>query len=231
MMKLLFFSFSALVLCMTLSAQKYEPVTVKAGMKVADNFSFSERYRYPEFLPGRVQMKSGVHSDVKVNYDFLTAEVQYLRNKDTLAIANEKELKFISIAQDTFLYDKGLYLEKLSSGAGLTVGLRQYLRLKETLKQDSYGSSSAGSAINSYGSLPSQGNFYKLVANTDMVFQRTLEYYISDTTGEYVPFNKKNTLHLRPGHEAEIKSYLKAKKINFDKIEDLLILADYLRTL
>jgi len=49
------------------------------------------------------------------------------------------------------------------------VVLKQYIKLKETQKQDSYGTTSAGSATNSYGSLPANGNFYKLAANTDLV--------------------------------------------------------------
>jgi hypothetical protein len=199
-------------------------------MKIDDCFPFSERYRYPEFKPGRIQMKTGVYSDTKLNYDFLSAEVQYIRGKDTLLIANKKDLRFVSVAQDTFYCYKGAYFEQLSGGS-VKLLLKQSFKLKETQKQDSYGTTSAGAATNTYGSLPSEGNFYKLTANTDMVFQRTREYYITDPEGGFEYCTKKNILHLWPAHEAELKSYLKSNKVNFSSPDDLIKLTGFITTL
>lgn len=212
-----------------LSAQKYEPVTVRAGMKVVDCFPFNERYRYPEFKAGRITLLNGVVSDKLLNYDFLNGEVEYIRGKDTLAIANTKDIKFISVATDTFYYSRGVYLERISGG-NIKVALRQYIKLKETQKKDSYGTASSGSSTNSYGSLPKEGDFHMLVANEDMVFQRTLEYYISDAAGGFVQFSKKNLMHVYSGQQNALKEYLKSNKISFDKREDLVRLADYLKS-
>ena len=209
-----------LIITASLSAQKYEPVTVKAGMRVVDCFPVNERYRYPEFITGRIWVKSGVYSEAKLNYNFLNSEMEYIRNKDTLVIANKKDIRFIAVGQDTFYYDKGYYLEQIYGGP-FKVVLKQYMKLKETQKQDSYGTTSAGAAMTSYGSLPANGNFYRLTANTDMVFQRTLEYYLSDQNGGFVQYTKKNVMQLFPQHEDKIKAYLKSNKINFDKRDDL----------
>jgi hypothetical protein len=199
-------------------------------MRVVDCFPFSERYRYPEFVTGRIQARNGVYSDTKLNYNFLNGEMEYIRNKDTLAIANRKDIRYIVVAQDTFYYDKGYYME-LVSGGPVKVVLKQYIKLKETLKKDSYGSSSSGSATTSYGTLPSQGNFYKLVANEDMVFQRTLEYYLPDQSGGFVQYTKKNVIQLFPQNEDAIKAYLKSNKIKFDNRDDLIKLSEFLRSL
>lgn len=230
MKKILVFVLYTLIITISLSAQKYEPVTVKAGMKVVDCFPFNERYRYPEFVIGRIQLKNGIYSDTKLNYNFLNGEMEYIKNRDTLAIANTKDIRFVAIAQDTFYYEKGYYME-LISGGPVKVALKQYIMLKETLKKDSYGTSSAGSATNSYGMLPSQGNFFKLIANEDMVFQRTLEYYLSDKSGGFVAFSKKNVRQLFPKHKASTKTYLKSNKVDFAKRDDLIRFADYLKTL
>ena len=113
MKKIILLICSILTLYGSFSAQKYEPVTVKAGMRVVDCFPFNERYRYPEFITGRIWVKSGVYSEAKLNYNFLNSEMEYIRNKDTLAIANKKDIRFIVVAQDTFYYDKGYYLEQI----------------------------------------------------------------------------------------------------------------------
>jgi hypothetical protein len=215
---------------LSLFSQKYEPVTVRAGMKVVDCFPFNERYRYPQFLNGRIQLTNGVSADKVLNYDFLTGAIEFIKGKDTLAITNGKDIRHIVIDADTFYYYKGGYLELISGGA-VKIALRQYIKLKETQKKDTYGTSSSGSATTSYGSLPAGGDFHMLVANEDMVFQRTLEYYISDPEGGFDMFNKKNVLHLYPQHEDKIKAYLKANKVNFDLKEDLLRFAGFLETL
>jgi hypothetical protein len=230
MKKIVFLICSFLTLTGSLSAQKYEPVTVKAGMRVVDCFPFNERYRFPEFVTGRIQVKRGIYSDTKLNYNFLSGEMEYIRDKDTLAIANKKDIRFVAVAQDTFYYANGYYLEKIYDGP-FKVFLKQYMKLKETQKQDSYGTTSAGAAMNSYGSLPANGNFYKLTANTDLMLQRTLEYYISDQSGGFVQYTKKNVMLLFPQHEDKIKAYLKSNKVNFDKRDDLIRLAGYLSAL
>jgi len=230
MKKILVFVFHILIINISLSAQKYEPVIVKAGMRVVDCFPFTERYRYPEFVIGRIQLKSGVYSDTKLNYDFLNGEMEYIKNKDTLAIVNKKDIRFVVVAQDTFYYDKGYYLELISGGTVKAV-MKEYIKLKETQKQDSYGTSSSGSATTSYGSLPVGGNFYMLTANEDMVFQKTREYYLSDQSGGFVSYNKKNVIQLFPQHEDAIKAYIKSNKIKFDNRDDLIRLAGYLSAL
>jgi hypothetical protein len=230
MKKIVLLICSIVILYCSLSAQKYEPVTVKAGMRVVDCFPFNDRYRYPEFVTGWIRVKNGVLSDTKLNFNFLSGDMEYIRSKDTLVIANKKDVRFIAIAQDTFYYDKGFYLEQIYGGP-LKVVLKQYIKLKETQKQDSYGTTSAGAAMTSYGSLPSNGNFYRLTANTDMMFQRTLEYYLSDQSGGFVQFTKKNVMQLFPQQEDKIKAYLKSNKVNFDKRDDLIRFAGYLSAL
>ena len=230
MKKVVFFICYMLIINAALSAQKYEPVTVKAGMKVVDCFPFNERYRYPEFITGRIWVKSGVYSEALLNYSFLSSEMEYIRKKDTLAIANKKDIRLIVVAQDTFYFDKGYFLEQIYGGP-LKVVLKQYIKLKETQKQDSYGTTSAGAAMTSYGSLPAGGDFYKLTANADMVLQRTLEYYLSDQSGGFVQCTKKNVMQLFPQHEDTIKAYLKSNKVNFEKRDDVIRLAGFLSAL
>jgi hypothetical protein len=217
------------VLNISLLAQKNEIVTVKAGIRVIDCFPFKERYRYPDFVQARVQFKNGTNTDTKLNYNFLMNEMEYVRLRDTLTLINKKDIKYIAVAQDTFYFDKG-YLELIHPGP-VKVALRQYIKLKEIQSKDSYGTSSSGSSSLSYNSLPAEGNYYKLTANKDMVFQKIQEYYISGPSNNFIPFSKKSVMQLFPQKTDVIKAYLKSNKVDFDSREDLLRLADYLNGL
>jgi len=218
-----------LILNIFLSAQKNDLIVVKAGTKLYDYFTVSERYLYSEFIPGRILFKNGVHSDRNVNYNFLAGEIEFIQRFDTLSIANRKDIKMVVIAQDTFYYDNG-FIELIMSGSP-GVGRKQFIELKEIQKKDPYGVSSSGGATNSYGSLPSNGNFYKLTADKDMVFQKTIRYYIIKTDNDFQLFNKNNLMSLYPESKKTIKSYLKTNNVKFDSEEDLLKLAEFLQKL
>jgi hypothetical protein len=228
MNKIIFFTCSVLMLNLSASAQNDDLITVKAGNEILKYFPVPIRYLYEEFMPGQVLFKNGTVNITRLNYNFLIDEMEFIQSRDTLSIVRKKDLRFIAVAQDTFYYDNG-YLKQISGGR-ISVGLRQRFILREVLKKDSYGISSSGSATNSYGSLPSDGNFYKLTANEDMVFQKTKEYYLSTASGTFVQFRKKTVLQLFPQKEDAIKGYIKSNKIDFDSVDDLLKLAGYLRS-
>ena len=213
----------------SLSAQKEELITVKAGMKVRDAFTVSEIYMYSEFIPGRIFFKNGKIADKDLNYNYLAGEMEFIQVHDTLSIVNKKDIEFVVTARDTFYYDKG-YIEQLNSGT-VKIGLKQFIELKEIQNKDSYGTASSGSATNSYGTLPVDGNFYKLVANKDMILKKKLQYYISTPESGFNICNRKNVIQMFPENEDKIKSYLKSNKVKYDSREDLLKLAEYLETL
>jgi hypothetical protein len=229
MNKNVIFICSILILNISLSAQKNELVTVRAGTRVIDYFPLKERYRYPEFTNGQVLFKNGASSTNKLNYNLLMGEMEFLQARDTLSIIKKKDIGLIVVAQDTFYYDNG-YLEQIAGGK-FKVVLKEYIKLKEVLSKDSYGTSSSGSASNTFGTLPAEGNFYKLTANKDMVFQKTFEYYFATPSSGFIQFSKKNVIRLFPQKEDAIKAYLKSNKVDFNSRDDLLRLADFLHGL
>jgi hypothetical protein len=79
--------------------------------------------------------------------------------------------------------------------------------------------------------MPVDGNYYKFKATTDMVFQKTIEYYLSKSFMDFVPYRKNYVLKMFPEKEDEIKSFLKSNKIDFDSEDDLLKLTTYLRSI
>lgn len=229
MMKKLLFIQTLLFLFLPFLSGQQELVRVKAGTKIIDYFPLSKRYMYSDFITGRIWLRNGTYSDRKLNYNYLAGEVEFIQARDTLAIASRKDIKMILIAQDTFYYDKG-YIEQLAGGK-VTVGLKQLYKLKMVENKDSYGTAGSGSATSSYNSMPADGNFYKLTANKDMIFESSLSYYISNGTEGFSPLNRNNVLKLFPEHKEKLKKYLQTEKIQLSKKEDVLRLAGFLRTL
>jgi len=212
--------------CLTSPAQKDETITVRAGTKVLDYFPVEVRYMYHEFSPGRVYFRNNFYSDRNLNYNYLLGEMEFIQGRDTLSIINKKDIKYISISQDTFYYDK-TYIKQIKGGK-IKLGMKDFFELDEILNKDPYGTASSGAATTTYGSMPLDGYFYKLTANKDMVFRRTRQFYFNQGGSGFVLINRKNLLQLYPMKENEIKSFLKTNKIKFDSQEDVLKLSDFL---
>ncbi len=213
----------------SLSAQKDELITVRAGTRVLDYFPVPVRYLYPGFTKGRVVFRNGIYSERQLNYNFLLGEMEFIQSLDTLAIANKKDIRYVAIAQDTFYYDKG-YIKQLSNRSKV-IGLKERIELKEIQNKDPYGTASAASSSDSYGSMPMDGNFYKLNANKDMVFHRTRRFYIAEPEGEFILLNRKSLLNSFQGKENMIKQFLKANNTKFNSVDDITELVDFLNKL
>jgi len=223
---LVFTIISILFLTTGLSAQKSKPVTVPAGLKVEDCIPFEDRYRFSVFTTGMVYFKNGSDIEAKLNYNLMMKEMEYLKGKDTLAIANENDIQQIIISGVVFAVNKG-YLELIYNGK-LTVGEKQYFNLMDVKKKDPYGDIGSGAATDSYSSIHSNGHYYKLTANQDRIFQKVVEYYLATPTSDFVFFNKKKVKKLFPQQKKAIDDYLKSNKVDFDSRKDLLRFAEYL---
>ena len=229
MKKILVLFFPGLLLNICLYAQNQDLIIVKAGTAFLDYFTIAERYLYPEFKTGIILFKTNTYTERKFNYNYLIGEIEFLENSDTLSLKNREDIKSIIVEQDTFFYDRRYILQIKSNYP--KIGLNEFIEFKEIQKKDSYGIVSSGGSTFTLNSIAADGNYYKLKANHDLIFERTRLYYISTFGNTFVPYTKKNVFKLFSRHREKVKSFLKNNKIKFDSGDDLLRLAEYLGTL
>jgi hypothetical protein len=145
-----------------------------------------------------------------------------------MTISKKKDVSYIAVAQDTFIYKNG-YLEIIHNGK-VKVWVKQYIKMKEIIKKNAFGQPSHVVFSDSY-SVSSGGSYWDITPTEDIVFQKTVEYYIVTPEGEYVDFKKKTVLQIFPKKSAEIENYLKKNKVNFELKDDIIRFADYLDSL
>jgi hypothetical protein len=85
-----------------------ERISIKGGTSLWPNF-VKEMYNYPTFIDGIVEYKDGQLFKRPMNYNKVLATVQFIENGDTLAIANEQNVKTVSIGTDVFVYRPTCY--------------------------------------------------------------------------------------------------------------------------
>ena len=226
---------SILIICLilftisSLFAQNNESVKVKAGTRIIDYFPIAERYLYSDFTEGKAILTNDRDIPSIYNYNFLTGEMEFIKSNDTLFITNKKDLSSMVVAQDTFYYHSG-YLQLIRSGR-FKVYLKQSIALKDILKKGAMGTINRSAASQSYDYLLADGLSKDMVADVDIVLQKTEVYFFSTAGEEFIPFNKKNLIKIMPENKNFIMNYIKLKKTDFKTREDVLNLADYLSKL
>jgi len=228
-MKRLIFPILILFVSSNLLAQRSEPFIVKAGKRIIDTIPFAERYQYSNFTKGRITLNDGRGYTCLFNLNFITGEMEFIQEKDTLFISEKKDLHSIVIAKDTFYYHNA-FLQIIRNDK-LKVFISQRIGIMDILKKGAMGTINRSAASESYSYFTPDNNSYNLKIDEDMVLQKTADFYYSLPGKEFIQFNRKTIGKIVPGKDDIIKEYLKTNDIDLRSKVDILKLTDYLCTL
>jgi hypothetical protein len=210
-------------------AQDSTLVTIKAGSSIKDVLTTTNIFRYPQFISGNVFFRNGIKSIAMMNYNSLTDQMLFIDPKgDTLAVKDEKTIKFIALDKDTFYYEEG-YVRLVASNSIVKLAEKQIWEVADIRKIGSHNRPSTTFAVTSYSTLTDRfGGTQDLLLNEDLVLRKKATYYFGDMYNHFVPAGKKNLLLLFPKEQNSLTNYLKENKVNFDKKNDLEKIAQFL---
>lgn len=157
-----------------------------------------------------------------MNYNSLTDQMLFIDPKgDTLAVKDEKAIKFIALDKDTFYYNDG-YIRLVASNSVVKLAGKQIWEVADIRKIGSHNRPSTTFAVTSYSTLTDRfGGTQDLLLNEDLVLRKKTTYYFGDMYNHFVPAGKKNLLLLFPKEQNRLANYLKENKVNFNKKNDL----------
>lgn len=217
-----------------LAAQDSTLVTIKAGNRVDDVLKPADIFYYPQFTNGQVFFRDGSKALGKMNYSRLFDQVLFIGPKgDTLALADEKTIKFIAIGQDTFFYDEG-YIRLIEKSGVVKLAEKQIWVVADVRKIGTHNrptSTVAVTSFSTYADVIGRAKSYDLLINEDIVIRRETYYYFGDEYNKFARAGKKRLLLLFPKEQMNLENYLKENKVNFDKRDDLEKLAQFLSQL
>lgn len=200
-------------------AQAPASFLIKAGENANRVIPFHERYRYDEFRPGNVIYTDGKPPAVKLNYNFLLGEMQFINpNGDTANITNEYTLRYVTIGKDLFYHDyKKGYLEIIAEYPPIRLGLKQvlYIIRMETIGNNGYVSTKELTTAATHVSHPIT------IAPFDAFIGKDVSYFLIDQNSLIRSANKANLLKVFGRHKKTIAKYLDDNDTDFRKEEDL----------
>lgn len=212
----------------TIFAQMSSPVRVKAGEDLYEKLA-KEIYLYPAFNKGIILFKDGKMSQANFNYNMLNGEMQFIDAKgDTLSLANELTIKYVTIAEDSFFYGDG-YLRLIAENESAKIAKKQVIKVIDKQKIGAYDQPSSAGSVTSYSSLSNELRNYKLDTRQDILLAKQTSFYLGDKYNNFFRYTKKNVFKNFPKKEKELNEYLKTNNVNFDKEEDLVRLLAVLK--
>jgi hypothetical protein len=224
MMKTLLLLFFILIGHVDLSAQDSTIVTIKTGQSIKDVLTPADIYHYTQFTNGKVFLRDGSKAAGKMNYNRLYGQMLFINPKgDTLALADEKNIKFIIIDRDTFYYGEGCMRQIANDGA-IKLTEKQFWVLADIRKIGTHNTPTTTVAVTSFSSYTDERDAAKsknLIMNEDILLRKETQYYFGDKYNLFVPAGKKGLLQLFPKEQRNIENYLKENKVNFNKKDDI----------
>ena len=159
---------------------------------------------------------------VKMNYTRLFDQMLFINTKgDTLALAEEKTIKFINILKDTFYYDEG-YIRIIADNDFVKLAEKEawvVADIKKTGTHNTY-STPGVTSVKSFRD-GNDANRNDLTINEDIVLRKETQYFIGDEYNHFVRAGKKKLMQLFPKEQRSIENYLKDNKVDFNSKDDV----------
>lgn len=230
MQKFLFLFLILLYSC-CISAQNRKSFTVNPGKKIVEEIPVTEIYKYAEFKQGEVALRNGTAANVKLNYNSVFGEMQYIdpKNGDTLSLAEEKNIRFIAVEKDTFYFDEG-WLELIGGTATVKIAKKKLL---EITNREKIGAMEVPgfAAIETYTKYTGSQHMKDLVAKEKLTFTEHLSYYFGDRFSHFSRANKRGLLKIYGDAHERIEKWISENKIDLSNEDDLKKLSVYLQSL
>jgi hypothetical protein len=217
-----------------LVAQDSTIVTIKAGYRVKDVLTPADIYYYPQFTNGKVFLRDGSRAAAKMNFTRLYDQMLFIDPKgDTLALADEKNIKFITVDKDTLYYDEG-YVRLIADYGIVKLAEKQLwvvIDIRKIGTHDSPKNTVAITTVSNLADVSGRAKSYDFLINEDMVIRKEAQYYFGDEFNHFVRASKKKLMSLFANEGRSIENYLKENKVNFDKKDDVEKLCQFLSQL
>jgi hypothetical protein len=184
-------------------------------------------YLYQNFKPGLVVLKDGQRFYKPLNYNRVRENIDFINEKnDTLELADPTTVSTVVIDDDVFFFTPAC-VRSLNKGKARFF-ISEKIKVGDVQKVGAMGQPSAGTSIDTYQRIDSYQQSYDLNLNEKIILSKTTKYFVEAGENSFIPATKKNVLKTFQKDEAQIKEFIKSKNTNFENVNDLVELGNYI---
>lgn len=202
---------------------------VNPGEKVMYALPLEVRYIYPDFRTGVVQFRNGRIGGGPMNYSSLLEEMEFITDKDTMALDDIESVRYIHFEKDTFYRVSKFFVRQIATNGEYRLCERRMVSLVNRERYGGHGELQSATTINTVDQLSSGVNTLRqMVAKELMTFTLDRTYYFGDRYGNFKLANKKNLLDMFGKKYPALENFLAQNKINYMKEDDMRLVLEFL---
>lgn len=209
----------ALCFCVSLNAQKV--FKINPGQKISDIVPVSELYNFTEFHPGTILFKSGSYAKALMNYNILNETLEFINPKgDTLAVADEANIKQVTLNNHTYYYNK-VYLKEIAQYGDLILAERIYFSISNREKIGAMGTATSSTVETNSTIHINNGVAKDLIVQEVVTLKKSSVLYIGNKYNYFLQVNKKNLQEMYDEKHKELSKYIKDNAVQYHSKEDI----------
>jgi hypothetical protein len=186
-------------------------------------------YKYPSFAHGKIILKDSTVINAKLNCNRVLGKIVYLdRINKALPLENPETVSEVTIANDTFYIYENSYVQKYTHCSKVNLYIKQSLAyVDKNMPKDNL----APVVISSGGRVPYSNEDEKKPdkgLEKYSQFQLTNEYFIADSSLNYLIASRKSMLDLFSSAKEPLKKYLQQNTVSFNNASQIEKLLQYM---
>jgi hypothetical protein len=199
----------------------------KSVVAAQDN---SQQFIFPGFTMAKIKMKNGTSQDILMNYNSISEKMVYSKDGDLYDLLNTELIDTIYLMSSKFVPVGKIFHEVL-----LTAPVSLYVQHKGNLLPPGtpagYGGNSQVSNTKYVSSVGLSTGYYNIDLPEGYIVKVEPVYWlkIGDRYESYV--TERQFMKIFPEKESELKQFIKQRRIKFDKLSNMIQLAEFLNTL
>jgi hypothetical protein len=186
----------------------------------------SPQFLYPDFTKSKVRMKNGQIQYIVLNYNTVSEKMVFQKDEKLYDMVNPEMVDTVFLQNRKFIPAGKVFYEIV-----LEAPIAFFVQYKGEIMSPGtpagYGEPSQVSNTKNLSSVQLSSGYYNLALPTDFKVKTNLLYWIRMDKNMFSFANERQFLRIFPDKETEFKQFIKLNKIKFDKIPDMVKLAEY----
>ena len=184
------------------------------------------QFLFPGFTKGQVKMKNGKSQYTLLNYNTVSEKVVYEKDGVLYDLINLETIDTIFIQKSKFV-PVGKICHEVLLNAPIALFVQHKGEILPPGTPAAYGGTSQVSNTKLMSSVQLSSGYYNLKLPADYVVNPGPVYWIRKDSSMYSFINERQFLKIFPDKEGEFKQFIKKNRIKFDKLSNLVKLAEY----
>ncbi|HKM13229.1 MAG TPA: hypothetical protein PL115_03935 [Bacteroidales bacterium] len=212
-----------------LNTQAQNVIQHKKGEDMSQYMLDSVKYVLPDFTAGVVIFKDGRTANGPLNISTISQKLLFISPEGEIQeVLNQNSIDRVSVKGHSFVQSKQGFIELLDMVDDVILGSVKRVKFLESEKKGAFGTTSETTSVTSISSISTEGQRYELAQNVKTPFTYRVTPYLG-RNGKFSYATKKYMLKCFPSKKNEIETYLKENKVDFENLEDVRALFEYLK--